>query len=91
MDGIGDLLKGKGFDKKKRPAPHEKSATVDEIIKVVGLHPKYNYKYWLRMIGNRGFGEVMGMLKDIQGAPSKFPKGALLTNKLRKKKDDKKA
>lgn len=86
MKGISDLLKGKEFEKKKRPAPHEKSATVDEIIKVVGLSPKYGYGYWLRMIGNRSFGEVMGMLKDIQGAPSRFPKGALLTNKLRKKK-----
>jgi hypothetical protein len=64
---------------------HRKSAIVDEIIKVVGISKRYGYGYWLKKIGNRGYGDVMAMLKDVQGAPDKFPKGALLTNKLKVK------
>lgn len=82
---IGDILKNIQTPDPKAPK-HEKAAIVNEIIAVVGDHPKYNFKYWLRMIGNRTYGEMLGLLKEISNAPDKFPKGALLTNKLRKTK-----
>jgi hypothetical protein len=87
VKSIGDALKNYTKPEGKIPR-HEKSAIVDEIKKVVKFNDtdKYGYKYWLRMIGQRSYGEMMGILKEIEKAPSKFPKGALLTNKLRKKK-----
>lgn len=85
LKSIGDLLPKTVAPDAKAPK-HEKAAIVNEIIELCGEHPKYNYKYWLRMIGNRGYGEMQGILKEVRNAPDKFPKGALLTNKLRKKK-----
>lgn len=82
MRSLFDIL---NEDKKvDKPPPHEKSAIVNEIIRVVGDHPKYNYKYWLKKIGNRSFGDMMVLLKEIEKAPAKYNKGGLLTNKLKK-------
>jgi hypothetical protein len=68
-------------------APHELAATVNEIIKVVGLHPKYGYRYWLGKVkrSGKGYGEMAGILKEISGMDAKYPKGATLTNKLSRK------
>lgn len=69
-------------------APHELAATVNEIIKVVGEHPKYGYKYWLGMVkrSGKGYNEMLGLLKQISDMDAKYPKGATLTNKLSRKK-----
>ncbi len=64
---------------------HEKQAIVDEIIKVVGLHPKYGYKYWLSKVKGYSYGEILGILKSIENMDKKYPKGAVLTNKLKKR------
>ena len=84
MRGIGEILNTPKKDDIKHPR-HEKSAIVDEIIKVVGDHSKYNYKYWLRMIGDVRYNEMLGMLKEVQNAPDRYAKGAILTNKLRRR------
>ena len=90
MKNIADLLP----DQKKSLrspewAPHELAATVNEIIKVVGDHPKYGYKYWLGMVKRcgKGYGAMLGLLKEISAMDPKYPKGATLTNKLSKKHD----
>ena len=68
----------------KKP-PHELAAIVTEIIKVVGEHPRYGFKYWLRIVksSKKSYSEVMGILKELENLPSKYPKGAVLTNKLK--------
>ena len=74
------------FEKKdKKPPPHELALIVDEIIKVVGEDPKYNYRYWLRRAKGWRYGDIMAILKDIQKMDKKYPKGATLTNKLLRK------
>ena len=69
-------------------APHEIAATVNEIIKVVGEHPKYGYAYWLGKVKRSGksYNEMIGILKGIAEMDPKYPKGATLTNKLTIKK-----
>ncbi len=63
---------------------HELSASVNEIIKVVGEEKGYGYGYWLKLVKKSGlsFGGIMGLLKSIENMDKKYPKGAVLTNKL---------
>lgn len=78
--------KSKESGEKKKETPHEKAAIVNEIIALVGESKKYNYGYWLRMIGAISFSEMQGILKQVQGADAKYNKGGMLTNILRKRK-----
>lgn len=84
---IGELFKDLIVSKKKTP-PHEKSAIVNEIIEIVGTHKTYNYKYWLRKIGNRSYNEMQGILKEIKSMPQQYSKGGRLTNILSNKKNN---
>lgn len=68
----------------EKAPPHEKAASVNEIIKVVGENKIYNYTYWLRRIGNVSYGNILSILKDLQTLPEKYSKGATLTNILLK-------
>ena len=63
---------------------HEKAASVDEILKVVGKSEKYGYTYWLRKIGRCSYPEVLGILKQVEGADKKYNKGGMITNLLDK-------
>lgn len=88
MKNISELL---NIDRKPmvfKPPPHELAASVDEIIKVVGITPKYGYKYWLGKVkrSNKQYTEILGILKDIQRMDSKYNKGGRLTNILSNKK-----
>lgn len=74
---VAPPMKGKG-------PPHEKAASVDEIIKIVGLNKKYGYTYWLRKVGRASYPAVMGILKQVSGADKKYNKGGLITNLLDK-------
>ena len=84
------MIDCKLFEKYNQPVvkssgpPHALAASVSEIIKVVGDHPKYGYGYWLRIVkkSKRGYGDILGLLKEIEKMDMKYPKGATLTNKL---------
>ena len=82
MKKLTEIIQKEVVEKKKKPL-HEKAASVNEIIKVVGKHKKYSYTYWLRMVGKRSYPDVMGILKEMENLPSKYNKGGVLTNRLR--------
>lgn len=90
MKTIGEQLKMPLPEKKRSVdwAPHELAATVNEIIKTVGDHPKYGYGYWLGKVkrSGKGYNEMLGLLKELGRMDPKYPKGATLTNKLTGKK-----
>lgn len=74
---------------KKRKPSHELAMSVQEIIDVVGESKKYGFGYWLGIVkrSKKSYTEIMGILKELEGLPSKYNKGAVLTNKLCKKKN----
>ena len=82
MKKIEELLGG--YHPKKKPAPHELSATVNEIEKAGLFTSKYGRPYWLGKVSRAGvsFGEMEGILKDIAGMGGKYNKGGRLTNLL---------
>ncbi len=75
--------------KQKKPPNHETAAAVEEIIKAVGDHKIYNFGFWLRKVKSAGksYTDILAILKDLEGLPSKYNKGATLTNILCKKKN----
>lgn len=91
MQSLGSTL---NFDryknlKQRNKAPHTKAALVDEIIKVVGKSPVYNYGFWLKrvkLLESKGGspGTILGWLKQIDDFPDDFNKGAILNNKIKK-------
>ena len=83
---ISDYIKTREPPKEK-PPPHELAASVNEIGKVIGFTDKYGYKYWLRQVkaSGKAYPEMLGILKGIERMDSKYPKGATLTNKLKRK------
>ena len=78
----------KPFDiKLKKPvkAPHELSATV-QLLKDEGLvKGRYGFGYWLALVkkSKTSYTEMIGILKSLEGMDKKYPKGAVLTNKLK--------
>lgn len=70
---------------------HELAASVNEIIQVVGKHKKYGYGYWLGLVRRSGksYTEILGLLKELKAMDAKYPKGAVLTNKLIGKRNEK--
>jgi hypothetical protein len=91
MQSLGSSI---NFDRyehlsKRNKAPHTKAALVDEIIKVVGKSPAYNYGFWLKrvkLLESKGGspGTILGWLKQIDDYPDDFNKGAILNNKIKK-------
>lgn len=67
---------------------HNKAALVVEIIKVVGENKSYDFKYWLKQVGNNPPYIVFGWLKEIQNADAKYSKGAILTNRFKKRREE---
>jgi hypothetical protein len=70
--------------KDKRSVPHELAASVDEIIKEVGLTKQYNYGYWLFMVkrSRLKYNDILGILKEANTLSAKYNKGGFITNKL---------
>lgn len=89
VNSLADVLKNlqKEIPVKKKP-PHELSATVDEIQKVLKFthNEKYGYMYWLRKVKGWSYNEIIGILKEIASVDPKYSKGGMLTNKLSNKK-----
>lgn len=88
---ISDLMQIHKPTKKEKAPPHELSAVVDEIQKVLGFktNDKYGYKYWLSKAKGISYNQILGILKEIQGVDAKYNKGGLLTNKILKLKGKK--
>lgn len=91
MQSLGSPLNFERYEKiqTRNKSPHTKAALVDEIIKVVGTSPIYNYGFWLKRIkvleGKGGTpGTILGWLKQIDDFPDDFNKGAILNNKIKK-------
>jgi len=71
--------------KKPVKAPHELSATV-QLLKDEGLvKGRYGFGYWLALVkkSKTSYTEMIGILKSLEGMDKKYPKGAVLTNKLK--------
>lgn len=68
----------------KKAPPHELSASVNEIIKIVGESKTYNYGYWLRKVKNVSYSKVLGICKEAGSLDAKYNKGGFITNSLRK-------
>lgn len=71
------------FSSSKKKPPHEKSASVDEIIKLVGLSKTYDYGYWLKKVGTASFSTVLGILKEASSLEAKYSKGGFICNRLK--------
>lgn len=72
----------------KKKAPNsELAATVEEISKVIPLTKQYDFGYWCRMVKKAkvSYVEMLGILKEIESVPDKYPKGGILVNKLKKR------
>ncbi len=74
------------LQKAKKPG-NELYETVQEIIKVVGLTPKYGIGYWYGLVKRSkvSYSEIVGVLKEVEKADSKYSKGGMITNILLKK------
>ena len=78
----------KPFDiklKKIVKSPHELAGTV-QLIKDEGLvKGRYGFGYWLALVkkSKTSYTEMIGILKSLEGMDKKYPKGAVLTNKLK--------
>jgi len=87
MKKIGEVIKK--TEVKKRTPNHELAMSVQTILDIVGVSKKYGFGYWLGVVkrSKKGYTEIIGILKELDGLPSKYNKGATLTNKLCKKKN----
>jgi hypothetical protein len=75
------------YKKKQEGAPpHELSASVNEIEKVIPFTSKYGRGYWLAQVKRSGkaYPEILGILKNIEKMDKKYSKGGTLTNQLKK-------
>ena len=72
---------------KKKVPNSELAATVEEVLKIVGKTKQYDFPYWCAIIKKAkvSYTEMLGILKQISNADSKYNKGALLTSILKKR------
>lgn len=68
-----------------KQAPHELSASVNEIESYLPFNKKYGRGYWLNKVKKSGksYGEICYLLGKMNGLDEKYCKGGWLTNKLR--------
>ncbi len=89
MENITKTIKNYKLNKVKKAPNSEIASSVEEILNTVGTHKIYNFGFWLRKIKTSGksYTEILSILKDLEKLPSKYNKGATLTNILCKKKN----
>lgn len=76
-------IKERGRASPEKP-PHELADSVNQIIALVGVTPKYPYGYWLRLVKKSKM-TVFDIEKLVKEAAGKEKKGGFLTNKLLRK------
>ena len=70
--------------KKNDKAPrHEKAASANLIIELLGNSKSYPYEYWLRKIGRASYSTVVGIIKEASSLDRKYSKGGYITNRLK--------
>lgn len=88
---LGQISYFEQLQKRCAPNPkkprHSKAAIVVEILNTVGQHKTYNFEYWLKQVGTTSPQTILAWLKDIEHADPKYPKGAILTNRFKKRRD----
>jgi hypothetical protein len=83
MESIGSILgKYQQHVDQVKAAPHEKAASVDEIISLLGDNKTYNYTYWLRKVGSASYSKVLEIVKAARGMPVVM-RGGYITNQLK--------
>jgi hypothetical protein len=82
MDIPDSMLERYQSNKDKAPR-HEKAASVNEIIRVLGESRTYNYTYWLNKVGSATYSQVTDILKEASSLEKKYSKGGFITNKLK--------
>ena len=82
---MGTMIEIKDLIKIPRQAPHELSASVNEIERYLPFNKKYGRGYWLRIVkkSNKSFGEVCYLLGKMNALDKKYNKGGWLTNKFK--------
>ena len=70
------------FELKNKPASHEKAASVNEIISLIGETREYNYTYWLHHVGSVPFSKILEIVKKARELPKQYNKGGFITNQL---------
>lgn len=71
----------------KKAPPHEKAAVVNLFLDFIGdekERTKYPYAFWLRQVGNCGYGDAMEILKGLETLPIQYNKAGVIINKLKK-------
>lgn len=84
MESTGSILERykKNLETVKAP-PHEKAASVNAIVKLLGNNKVYNYQYWLRKVGDANYSDVLDILKKASTLPKKYNLGGFITNELK--------
>lgn len=83
MESIDSILtKYKAVKDTEKKPPHEKAASVDEIIKLLGENKVYNYSYWLRKVGTASYSKILEIVKAAKDMPVEM-QGGYLTNQLK--------
>ncbi len=84
MEGLDSILERykKSKDTNKPPS-HQRAASVNEIIKVLGENKTYSYSYWLNKVGSASYTQVLDILKKAEGLERKYSKGGFVTNQLK--------
>nr|AKH47990.1 hypothetical protein [uncultured marine virus] len=78
--------------KRDDKAPNgEFNATVNLVGEEVGFTDRFGRGYWSKVIKVSGvsYNGMLGILKELKDLPAKYPKGAVLTNKLKKNGNNK--
>lgn len=84
MKEISEILKDYKPKENKQAPPHEKAASVVEILKVVPETKTYNFGYWLRKVGKVKHGRILAVLKDASKLDGKkYSVGGFITNRLK--------
>lgn len=84
MESISKIIKEYKPKEVKSAPPHEKAASVVEILKVVPETKVYNFGYWLRKLGKVKHGRVLAILKDASKLDAtKYSVGGFITNRLK--------
>lgn len=81
MEPISKLLEK--YKENEKSPPHEKAASVNEILKIVPETKLYNFGYWLRKVGKVKYGQILAVCKEAKGLEKKYNKGGFITNQLK--------
>lgn len=84
MEGLDSILnRYKANQELKKPPSHEKAASVNAILELLGDNKIYNYSYWLRKVGSASYSNVLEIVKKASDLEGKYNRGGFITNQLK--------